>query len=66
MAFAVGARIPCQRLGEWTSIAGIALTKGSEAYTSQTCPHCGHLSRVAGRTYRCRSCGYKAHRDAVG
>ncbi|MDA8346739.1 MAG: zinc ribbon domain-containing protein, partial [Thermaerobacter sp.] len=38
----------------------------SEAYTSQTCPHCGHLSRVAGRTYRCRSCGYKAHRDAVG
>lgn len=45
---------------------GITLTKGSEAYTSQTCPHCGHLNKVAGRTYRCRSCGYKAHRDAVG
>ncbi len=45
---------------------GIALIKISEAYTSQTCPHCGHLNKVAGRTYRCRACGYRAHRDGVG
>ena len=45
---------------------GIQLVKISEAYTSQTCPHCGHLNKVAGRTYRCRACGYYAHRDGVG
>jgi putative transposase len=45
---------------------GIPLIKISEAYTSQTCPHCGHLNKVAGRTYRCRACGYRAHRDGVG
>jgi putative transposase len=45
---------------------GIPLVKISEAYTSQTCPHCGHLTKVAGRTYRCRACSYRAHRDGVG
>ncbi|WP_053960333.1 RNA-guided endonuclease InsQ/TnpB family protein [Sulfobacillus thermosulfidooxidans] len=45
---------------------GIQLVKIREAYTSQTCPHCGHLTKVAGRTYRCRACGYRAHRDGVG
>jgi len=45
---------------------GIPLIKISEAYTSQTCPRCGHLNKVAGRTYRCRACGYRAHRDGVG
>ena len=45
---------------------GIRLVKISEAYTSQTCPHCGHLNKVAGRTYRCRACDYRAHRDGVG
>ena len=45
---------------------GISLVKISEAYTSQTCPHCGRLTKVAGRTYRCRACGYRAHRDGVG
>jgi putative transposase len=45
---------------------GIPLITISEAYTSQTCPHCGHLNKVAGRTYRCRACGYRAHRDGVG
>ncbi|NMP24687.1 RNA-guided endonuclease InsQ/TnpB family protein [Sulfobacillus harzensis] len=44
----------------------IQLIKISEAYTSQTCPHCGHLNKVADRTYRCRACGYRAHRDGVG
>ncbi len=45
---------------------GIQLIKISEAYTSQTCPHCGHLNKVAGRTYHCRACDYRAHRDGVG
>ena len=45
---------------------GIQLIKINEAYTSQTCPPCGHLNKVAGRTYRCRACGYQAHRDDVG
>ena len=45
---------------------GIQLIKISEAYTSQTCPQCGHLTQVAGRTYRCRACSYRAHRDGVG
>ncbi len=31
---------------------GIQLIKISEAYTSQTCPHCGHLTKVAGRPER--------------
>ena len=45
---------------------GIQLIKISEAYTSQTCPHCGHLNKVAGRTDHCRACDYRAHRDGVG
>ena len=45
---------------------GIPLILISEAYTSQTCPHCGHLNKMAGRIYRCRACGYRAHRDGVG
>ncbi len=45
---------------------GIQLVQISEAYTSQTCPQCGHLTKVAGRTYRCRACHYRAHRDGVG
>ena len=45
---------------------GIQLIKISEAYTSQTCPRCGHLNKMAGRTYRCRACAYRAHRDGVG
>ncbi len=45
---------------------GIQFIKISEAYTSQTCPQCGHLTKMAGRTYRCRESGYRAHRDGVG
>ena len=45
---------------------GMQLMLISEAYTSQMCPHCGHLNKVASRTYRCRACDYRAHRDGVG
>lgn len=44
---------------------GIELIKISEAYTSQTCPHCGHRHKPNGRNYKCQ-CGYQQHRDLVG
>src|SRR5262249_51678993 len=37
----------------------------SEAYSSQTCPVCGELSKHR-RLYRCPSCGATGPRDAVG
>ena len=47
-------------------VGATAVVRLSEAYTSKTCPKCGHLNRVAGRTYRCRGCSCTAHRNAVG
>ncbi len=44
---------------------GIKLIKKSEAYTSQTCPSCGHRHKPKGRVFKCR-CGYTEHRDVVG
>ena len=44
---------------------GIELVKVSEAYSSQTCPHCSHRHKPTGRNYECQ-CGYKQHRDVVG
>ena len=44
---------------------GIKLIKISEAYTSQTCPYCGHRHKPTNRNYECQ-CGYKQHRDLVG
>jgi putative transposase len=44
---------------------GIEFIKISEAYTSQTCPHCGKRHKPTGRNYECE-CGYKQHRDLVG
>ena len=45
---------------------GIEMVKISEAYTSQTCPHCGHKHKPTNRNYVCRECGYVQHRDLVG
>ena len=44
---------------------GIELVKVSEAYSSQTCPHCGHRHKPTNRNYECQ-CGYTQHRDLVG
>lgn len=44
---------------------GIEMIKISEAYSSQTCPHCGHRHKPVNRNYECQ-CGYKQHRDIVG
>ena len=38
-------------------------------YTSQTCPHCGHVSPDNRRTqaaFRCVRCGYENNADVVG
>ena len=45
---------------------GIAVKLEDEAYTSQTCPHCGHRHKPKGRRYCCPACGFQAHRDVVG
>lgn len=45
---------------------GIATVLQNEAYTSQTCPQCGHRHKPQGRVYRCPACGFRGHRDIVG
>lgn len=37
-----------------------------EAYTSQTCPSCGHRKKPSGREYRCPECKARFHRDEAG
>ena len=40
----------------------------NSAYTSQTCPSCGFVSRKnrSGIKFHCRSCGRRSHADVVG
>lgn len=45
---------------------GVTVTEISEAYTSQTCPNCGHKYKPKGRNYICSECGFTLHRDVVG
>lgn len=45
---------------------GINVEKEDEAYTSQTCPSCGHRKEPSRRTYRCSKCQWHGHRDIVG
>jgi IS605 OrfB family transposase len=45
---------------------GITVLLIDESYTSQTCPRCMQRYKPTGRTFRCPSCGFVAHRDAVG
>jgi putative transposase len=37
-----------------------------EAYSTQTCPSCGHRYKPRGRLYRCPACGLVRHRDCIG
>ena len=43
-----------------------ALHSQSEAYTSQTCPKCGHRKKPKNRNYHCKQCDFRYHRDGVG
>ena len=45
---------------------GIAVTVVDEAYTSQTCPSCGHRHKPKNRGKKCPACGMQYHRDAAG
>ncbi|GAA4516235.1 hypothetical protein GCM10023191_086930 [Actinoallomurus oryzae] len=48
--------------------AGIAFTTVDPAYTSQTCPRCGHVTRLdrpERGTFRCRSCSLAGHADHI-
>ncbi len=45
---------------------GIKVDSQDEAYTSQTCPSCGHRKKPRGRVYKCSQCEWQGHRDVVG
>ena len=45
---------------------GIAVELQGEAYTSKTCPSCGHRHKPRGRIYKCPACKFQSHRDVVG
>lgn len=60
----------------WGQLANMMVYKAEEAgrqivfvdprYTSQTCPHCGHVdarNRVTQAEFRCCACGHQAHAD---
>lgn len=49
-------------------LKGVSVVKINEAYTSQTCPKCGHRHKPSGRVYKCRNkeCNFIAPRGEVG
>ena len=46
-------------------LAGISVEYVNPAYTSQTCPICGHVHHANDRNYACE-CGFHIHRDLLG
>lgn len=46
-------------------LAGIAVEYVNPAFTSQTCPVCGHVHHANDRNYICK-CGFHIHRDILG
>ena len=46
-------------------LAGISVEYVNQAYTSQTCPVCGHVHHANDRNYTCE-CGFHIHRDLLG
>ena len=46
-------------------LAGILVEYVNPAYTSQTCPICGHIHHADDRNYICK-CGFHIHRDLLG
>jgi len=50
-------------------VAGVPVVQVDPAYTSQTCPECGHRERSNRKSqseFRCQACGHEAHADLVG
>ncbi len=50
-------------------IAGVPVVQVDPAYTSQTCPECGHCERSNRKSqaeFRCQACGFEQHADVVG
>jgi len=47
-------------------LRGVSVEKINEAYTTQSCPHCGSRYKPTGRIYRCKHCGFVGVRDEVG
>ena len=45
---------------------GIKIDTEDEAYTSQTCPSCGHRKKPHKRKYHCQACKWQGHRDVIG
>jgi len=47
---------------------GVLVVRCNEAYTSKTCPQCGHVHKKLGgsKVHKCPNCGHKAPRDWVG
>ena len=45
---------------------GLEVKMIGEAYTSRTCPACGHEHKPKNRGYKCPNCALNAHRDVVG
>jgi len=47
---------------------GVLVVRCNEAYTSKTCPKCGHVHKKLGgsKVHFCPACGHKAPRDWVG
>ncbi len=47
---------------------GVLVVRCNEAYTSKTCPKCGHIHKQLGgsKVHKCQACGHKAPRDWVG
>src|SRR5205807_2473092 len=66
------------RMGQWeygkdldylmhkSKQARILCSTGSERGTSSRCPRCQHKHKPKGRTWVCRRCGFRGHRDLVG
>lgn len=46
-------------------LAGVKVEYVNPAYTSQTCPICGHIHHANDRNYACK-CGFHIHRDVLG
>jgi IS605 OrfB family transposase len=50
-------------------VAGVPVVQVDPAYTSRTCPECGHCERSNRKSqseFRCKACDYEQHADLVG